>query len=386
MTPSLPRSADVVIIGGGVMGASTAYHLALAGGGKIVLLERNPYFGQEATGRCAGGVRYQFATEVNIRLSQASLPMLERFPDEIGADCAYRKCGYLFTLTRPQDVESFQRIVALQRRLGVSTEWLSGDEVRRRLPMMRFDDALAATCHAADGLADPNSVVMGYIHRARELGAIALTDIEVQGIEVHSGRVRAVTTTAGRVACAHVVNAAGPWLGVVGAMAGIEIPITPIRRQIVTTTPLPALPADFPFVIDFAQSLYLHREGGGILTGMSNPDETPGFDQNIDSVWELRALESAAARMPMLERAGRVAGWAGLYEVTPDAHPVFGPTPVENLWIVGGFSGHGFMHGPIAGKLMAEYVLEGMARSVDVSSLTLARFSQRQLVHEYNVV
>ena len=386
MPPELPGTADIVIIGGGVMGASTAYHLARRNAGRVLLLERNAYYGQEATGRCAGGVRYQFATEVNVWLSIASLPMLERFRHEIGVDCSYHKCGYLFVLTDPDDLEAFRCNVEMQNRLGVQTEWLSADEVRRRLPLMRFPDALAGTFHAQDGLADPNSVVMGYIQRARELGANARTEVEVVGIEVAGGRVQAVRTSAGRVACRHVVNAAGPWLGVVGAMAGIEIPITPIRRQIVTTTPLPAVPADFPFVIDFAQSLYFHREGGGILTGMSNPDETPGFDQNIDSVWELRALESAAARMPMLERAGRVAGWAGLYEVTPDAHPVFGPTPVENLWIVGGFSGHGFMHGPIAGKLMAEYVLEGMARSVDVSSLTLARFSQGQLVHEYNVV
>jgi sarcosine oxidase subunit beta len=383
---ALPEAADVVIIGGGVMGASCAYHLASAGAGKVVLLESGSDFGQGATGRCAGGVRYQFATEVNIRLSLASLPMLERFEQEIGVDCQYRQCGYLFALTREPDVHAFRANVALQNRLGVKTAWLSGDEVRHRLPAMRFEDALAGTFHALDGLADPHSVVMGYVQAARRLGVSAETSAEVVGIDVARDRVQAVRTSQARIACGHVIDAAGPWAGAVGRMAGVDIPILPIRRQMVTTTPLPMLPADFPFVIDFAQSLYFHREGLGILTGMSNPDERPGFDQSIDAEWELHALEAAAARLPWLADAGRVSGWAGLYEVTPDAHPIFGGSPVEGFWVVGGFSGHGFMHGPIAGKLMAEYLVEGHPVSVDVTGLSLSRFEQKPRVPEYNVV
>ncbi len=382
----LPRTADIVIIGGGVMGASTAYHLARRGAGDVLLLERDAYFGQEATGRCAGGVRYQFATEVNVRLSIASLPMLEHLREETGTDSGYRKCGYLFALTSPNDVTAFRRNVRMQNALGVRTEWLDGEEVRRRLPLMVFPDALAGTFHALDGLADPNSVVMAYVQRARQLGAQACTEVEVAGIEVAAGRIEAVRTSAGRVACRHVVNASGPWLAVVGAMAGVDIPVIPVRRQMVTTTPLPDLPRDYPFVIDFAQSLYFHREGDGLLTGMSNPDQAPGLDQSIDEDWELTALERAAARMPMLEHAGRLTGWAGLYEVTPDAHPIFGPTPVEGFWLVGGFSGHGFMHGPISGLLVAEFILDGQANTVDVSSLDLARFNENRLIHEYNVV
>ncbi len=386
MSQDLPRKAEVVIIGGGVMGASTAYHLLQAGARDVLLLEREPYFGQGATGRCAGGVRYQFATEVNIRLSQASLPMLERFKEELGRDSGYRPCGYLFVLTREQDLPAFRQNVALQHRLGVETEWLAGDEVRARLPLMRFEDALAGTFHAKDGLADPNSVVMGYIQRARELGGRALTEVEVTGIEVRGGRIRAVLTNQGRVACDHIINAAGPWAGLLGEMAGVSIPITPIRRQMVTTTPLPEVPQDFPFVIDFAQSLYFHREGEGILTGMSNPSQAPGFDQSVDEAWELVALEAAMRRMPLLEKAGKLAAWAGLYEVTPDAHPIFGPTPLEGFWLVAGFSGHGFMHGPVAGKIMAEYLLEGGPKTVDVSTLDLARFEEGRLIREYNVV
>lgn len=368
------------------MGVSTAYHLARAGAGRILLLEREPFLGQGATGRCAGGVRYQFATRVNICLSTASLAMLERFRDETGVDPQYRQCGYLFVLTRAEDLLAFEHNLALQRSLGVNTQWLTGDEVRLRLPLMRFPDALAGTYYPKDGLADPHSVVHGYAKRSKELGAQIETGVEVVGLEVTCARIRAVQTTAGRIACGAVVNAAGPWMAVVGRMAGIEIPVTPLRRQMVTTTPVPSLPEDFPFVIDFAQSLYFHREGQGILTGMSNPNEKPGFDQSIDEAWELRALEAAAQRMPVLEQVGRLARWAGLYEVTPDAHPIFGPTPVKGFWLVGGFSGHGFMHGPISGLLMAEFLLQGRAHTVDVSSLDLARFSEGRLVREYNVV
>ncbi len=386
MTQVLPRSADIVIIGGGVMGASTLYHLALRGQRNVLLLEKERFFGQGATGRCAGGVRYQFATEVNIRLSLESLPMLERFKDEIGQEINYRKCGYLFVLTREQDVEAFRRNVALQHRLGVQTEWLSGEEVRRRLPLMRFEDALAGTFYHKDGLVDPNSVVMGYIQAAQRLGAKAFTETEVRGLIVKNGRIQGVETSQGRIATPIVVNAAGPWAALIGRMAGVEIPITPLRRQWFTTTPLPEIPADFPFVIDFSQSLYFHREGEGLLIGMSNPNEQPGFHQNVDEAFELTNMEAALARLPLLEKAGRASHVAGLYEVTPDAHPIFGKTPVEGFYIVAGFSGHGFMHGPIAGKLMSELLLDGVYRTVDVSMLDLARFVEGRLIREYNVV
>ena len=386
MVSELPKTANVVIIGGGVMGASTAYHLAAAGAGKVILLEKESYFGQGATGRCAGGVRYQFATEINVQLSIASLAMLDRFEEDTGQNPLYRKCGYLFVLTNEAEVEQFQSNIAMQKLLGVETEWLSADEVRARLPMMRFDDALAGTIHPNDGLADPNSVVMGYIQRARQLGVTALTEIEVLDIDTASNGVRGVVTSAGTIYTRIIVNAAGPWVSLIGSMVGLEIPITPIRRQMLTTTPLPNLAADFPFVIDFAQSLYFHREGNGVLTGMSNPDEKPGFDQSIDGEWELVAMQAAAERMPMLETAGRQTGWAGLYEVTPDAHPIFGATPIDGFYLVGGFSGHGFMHGPIAGKLMTEIILDGKSQTVDISSLDLARFDENRLIFEYNVV
>ncbi len=383
---TLPKTAEVVIIGGGVMGASAAYHLAKRGQKNIVLLEKEEFFGQGATGRCAGGVRYQFSTEINVRLSMESLPMLERFKEEIGQEIDYRKCGYLFVLTREEDVETFKRDVELQQRLGVGTEWWTADEVRARLPQMRFDDALAGSFNPDDGLVDPNGVVMGYIGAAQKMGVTALNKAAVTGIRVEGGKIRGVETTLGAIDAPIVLNAAGPWAGKIGEMAGVSIPIEPIRRQWFTTAPLKEIPEDFPFVIDFAQSLYFHREGEGLLIGMSNPNEKPGFDQNVDADWELTNLEAAIERMPLLERAGMASHLAGLYEVTPDAHPIFGKTPVEGFYLLAGFSGHGFMHGPVAGKIIAEIILDGKSTTLDVSSLDLARFEEGRLIQEYHVV
>jgi sarcosine oxidase subunit beta len=380
------KTADVVIVGGGIMGASTAYHLALRGMKNIVLLEKEEFFGQGATGRCAGGVRYQFATEINVRLSIESLEMLDRFKDETGQEINFRHCGYLFALTNEQDVATFKHNVELQNHLGVKTEWLSADEVRKRLPLMRFEDALGGSYNKDDGLVDPNSLVSGYVNAAQHRGVTLLNYAEVTGIVVNAGMVKAVETPNDLIETRLIINAAGPWAGKVGEMAGVHIPIEPVRRQMFTTTPLPEVPVDFPFVIDFAKSLYFHREGEGLLVGMSNQEQKPGYDQSVDEDFELVNLEAAASRMPLLDRAGRVAHWAGLYEVTPDAHPIFGCTPVDGFLVVAGFSGHGFMHGPISGKLMAELILDGKFSTVDVSTLDLARFEEGRLIKEYNVV
>jgi len=377
---------DFIIIGAGVMGASTAYHLAARGYKNILLLEKEEFFGTGATGRCAGGVRYQFDTEINIRLSLESLPMLERFKEEIGQEIDYRKIGYLFLLTNQAEVNIFMRNIALQNHLGAQTVLLSGDEIRKRLPMMCLDDVIAGSFNPRDGLVDPNSVVMGYISAAQRLGCQTICSTPVTGIQTQSGRVVGVDTPGQIVSAPVVVDATGPWANLTSQMAGIDVPVTPLRRQWLTTNALPELPHDFPFVIDFAQSLYFHPEGRGLLTGMSNPHEIPGYDQNIDLDWELVHMEAAIKRLPLLEHAGLASRMAGLYEVTPDAHPIFGKTPLDGFFIITGFSGHGFMHGPIAGKLMSEIILDGKATSVDISMLNLARFSENRLIHEYNVV
>jgi sarcosine oxidase, subunit beta len=369
------------------MGASTAFHLARRGQKGVVLLEQGPFFGQGATGKCAGGIRYQFSTEINVRLSQLSLPMLDRFHEEIGQSIDRRYGGYLFLLTRERDVRQFEHNMAMQHRLGVATEWWSGEEVRRRLPLLNAADVLAATFNAEDGLADPNGVVTGYITAARRLGVQAFTDTAVTAIDATAGRISAVHTGAGSIACETVVNAAGPWAAPVSELAGVPLPVIPLRRQMLTTTPLPDLPADFPFVIDFAQSLYFHREGEGVLTGMSNPNEQPGFDERIDEAWELAHMEAAVDRLPLLANAGRAAHWAGLYEITPDAHPIIGAVPgLDGYYLVTGFSGHGFMHGPAAGLLLAEIILDGRAHSLDISALDYGRFAEDRLIREYNVI
>ena len=368
------------------MGASAAYHLAKRGMKNIVLLEKEEFFGTGSTGRCAGGVRYQFSTEVNIRLSLESLPMLERFREEIGQDINYHPCGYLLVATNEKDAEAFKRNVELQNNLGVQTQLLSGDEIRARLPQMRFEDAVAGTFHQKDGLVDPNSVVAGYISAAQKMGVNAINHAEVTGIRVGNDEVTGVETSQGFVETRMVLNAAGPWSGLIGQMAGVEIPVLPIRRQIFTTSSLKEIPANFPFVIDFGQSLYFHRSGEGLLIGMSNPGQEPGFDQNVDEEFEFVNLEAAIARMPLLERANRAAHWAGLYEVTPDAHPIFGGCHINGFTMCTGFSGHGFMHGPVAGKLMSEFIIDGKFSTVDVSMLDLARFEEGRLIKEYNVV
>jgi len=382
----IPKTADIVIIGGGVMGASAAYHLARRGIENIVMLEKEEFFGTGATGRCAGGVRYQFSTEINIKLSLESLPMLECFKEEIGQDVNYRQCGYLLIATDEKDATTFKRNVDLQNNLGVQTQLLSGEDVRARLPLMNFEDAIAGTFHQKDGIVDPNSVVAGYVRAAQKLGAKAITRAEAIGIRVSGGQVEAVETAQGEIQTGMVLNAAGPWAGLIGQMAGVQIPILPIRRQMFTTNALAEIPEDFPFVIDFGQSLYFHREGDGLLIGMSNQAEKPGFDQTVDEEFELKNFEAAIERMPLLDRAGRASHWAGLYEVTPDAHPIFGGSSVKGFTICAGFSGHGFMHGPVAGKLMSEYILDGTFSTLDVSMLDLARFEEGRLIKEYNVV
>ena len=383
----LPERADVVIIGGGVMGVSTAYHLVKKGCSDVLLVERNRFFGEESTGRCAGGIRYQFSNEIDIRLSLLSIPMLERFPEELDQEIDLRDCGYLFMLSREEDVKVFQENVARQRSLGVETAWLSAEEVSRRTALVDTNGILAGTFCPRDGLADPSGVVQGYVKAATRLGASLLTTTEATAIETTGGRVCGVITNRGRVETRVVVNAAGPWAAAVGAMAGIEIPVRPLRRQIAVTTSIAGLPRDFPMVVDFAQNLYFHREGQGVLTGMSNLDECEGFDQSVDREWEIRHLEATVARMPILANAGLLNRWAGLYAVSPDALAILGRVPqLEGYYCINGFSGHGFMHGPICGLLLAEEILEGQAHTLDIAPLRIDRFVRESRATEYAVV
>ncbi|MDQ4077408.1 MAG: FAD-binding oxidoreductase [Chloroflexota bacterium] len=383
----LPRIAEVVIIGGGVMGASIAYHLAERGCTDVVLLERAEFFGSGTTGKCAGGIRHQFSTAINIELSKRSIAMLERFPEEMDQEVDLNFCGYLFLLDNEVDMATFRQNVELQHQLGVETQLLDVDDVARLAPQINRDGLLGGTFYHRDGLVDPMSVVQGYVKQARRRGVTLFTGVSATGIDIQSGRVTGVRTPQGTIEAPTVVIAAGPWSGVVGKLAGIDLPVQPLRRQMAVTRPMERLPRDFPFVIDFARSLYFHYEAGGILTGMSNPDETPGFDTSIDEAWRLVHLEQAIQRLPILADATLHAEWAGLYEVTPDHQPILGRLPhAEGLLACTGFSGHGFMQGPICGLLMAEEILDGRAHTVNIDPLRWDRFETEAEVAEYNVV
>src|SRR4051794_35227914 len=257
----MQNTADVVIIGGGIMGASTAYHLAKRGNTNVVLLESGEMFGLGSTGLNAGGVRYQFATRVNIELSRLSISMMERFPDEMDQPLGLKRCGYLFLLDNERDLAQFRTNVALQNTLGVPSRMVTRDDIAALAPEVELDGIVGGSWCPLDGLVDPNGLLQGYISNARRLGATLLTGTPAIGIEVIGGSVRRVLTKAGSIETPTVVIAAGPWSAQIGAMAGIDLPIQPIRRQIAVTGPIPGLRADFPFVIDFSRSLYFHREG-----------------------------------------------------------------------------------------------------------------------------
>jgi len=383
----MKTTAEVVVIGGGIMGASTAYHLARRGCTDVVVLEAGEMFGLGSTGLNAGGIRYQFATRVNVELSKLSIGMMETFAGDMGQEVGLRRCGYLFMLDREADLTQFRANVALQNSLGVASRVVTASEIAELAPEVDIAGIIGGTWCPLDGLVDPNGLLQGYVSNARRLGATLSTSTPAVGIDVSGGRVQRVVTKMGAIDTPTVVIAGGPWSRQIGAMAGIDLPIQPIRRQIAVTGPIPGLRADFPFVIDFSRSLYFHREGNGILTGMSNRDEPAGFDTRVDQEWRLHHVENAIERLPLLADAEIVAEWAGLYEVTPDDQPILGRIPqVSGLLACAGFSGHGLMHGPAAGLLMAEEILDGKAHTIDIDALRWSRFESGVGAGEYNVV
>jgi sarcosine oxidase subunit beta len=371
---ALPGSAEVVVVGGGAIGASIAFHLAEAGVTDVVLLERDE-LGAGSTCKAAGGVRAQFSDQINIELGARSLEAFTRFGQRPGQEIDLHQVGYLFLLSTPEDIEGFERDVKLQNALGVTTRMIDVAEAEQLSPLISTDGLLAAAFSPDDGHCTPESVVLGYATAARRLGATLLTGVTVTGVEVDGGEARRVVTDRGTITAGAVVCAAGAWSQAVGEMVGTTLPVTPVRRQIIFTEPMPELPPVVPFTIDFATSFYFHREGRGLLLGMSDPDQEPGFHLGYSEEWLPRLGDAIAARAPRLLDVGLTDGWAGLYEVTPDHNALIGrSSTTPNFLYATGFSGHGFLQAPAVGEVIRDLHLD-RTPFVDISPLTAERFT-----------
>ena len=316
-----------------------------------------------------------------------SVRMLEAFEQEVGHPADFRQIGYLFLLTQPQQVEDFRNNMEMWHSVGLTeARWVDPDEAARIVPVLNVDDVLGCTFCPTDGIASPADVNTGYAAAARRLGARLKEGVEVLGIDVAGGRVRGVRTSAGEVATRLVFNCAGAWAASIGRMAGLEIPVLPYRRHIAVTDTFPAVGRTTPMTVDFRTSLYFHPEGDGVLMGMSDRDEGPGFSTDVSWDFMERMFEEAARRAPALAAAGLKTAWAGLYESTPDHQAILGPIPeVEGFWCAAGYSGHGFMQAPAAALLLTQLLLDKRS-DIDISSFGYERFARGSLVRERNVI
>ena len=378
----IPSTADVVIIGGGIIGVSIAYYLAKKGVRDVVLLERG-MMGEGATGKCAGGIRTQFSTEINIRFSLLGLEVIEGFKEEFGVDPEFHPVGYLFLAQTGPQWAILKANAKLMRSMGLPLELLDPDEIRHRWPFIRVDDLKGGSYTEGDGYAGPFEVLQGFAKGARRLGAVLKEGIEVTGIEVKKERIQAVKTATGeRVHTPIVVNAAGPWAAGVAAWLGVDLPVHPLRRQIFFTDIFEELPSVIPMTIDMEHGWYMRREGKGLL--LSGPqDSESAFRDGVDFEGREWAAERSVHRVPVLEHAGIARGWAGLYSISPDHHAIMGTFPeIDGFICANGFSGHGFQHSPAVGILMAELIADGEIRTLDIHPLRPTRFREGDLIHE----
>jgi len=377
----MEKTADIVIIGGGVVGLSIAYYLALRRAGRIVLFEKGQ-LGEGSTSRCVGGIRVQFSTEINIRFSLESLKTFNQFREEFGVNPEFKRIGYLFLATTEREIGIFKESMKLQKKFDLPVEFLSPDEIRWCWPYLKMDDILGGTFCSWDGYAGPNEILFGFATGAKRAGVKIYEGMEIIGISFEGGKVHSVKTKDKEIFTPVVVNAAGPYAASIGEMVGIKIPVKPLRRQIFITAPFHLTDQTIPLTIDFHRGWYFRQEVDGLL--LSGPlDSKPSFNLNIDYEAMAETSESAIYRVPVLEKARIARGWAGLYEISPDRHAILGKVPeVEGFFLANGFSGHGFQHSPAVGKVIAELITEGKAKMIDITSLSIERFEKGELIME----
>jgi glycine/D-amino acid oxidase-like deaminating enzyme len=390
LSNSVISSADVVIIGGGIVGASIAYQLTTAGCRSVVILEREAHQGKGSTGKSMGGVRAQFSTPVSIRMSLYSIPFFRDFEQMLGHPSGYRAQGYLFVATNDRHLQYLRDNFERQIALGLETvRLLDAAEIVRMVPQLRSDDIVGGSFCSTDGFVDPYSVMTGFTLRALAQGAELERDIEVTGIEMDAAGVAAVKTTRGTVATRTVVNAAGAWSARVAKMAGLDLPVEPLRRMLVPTEPFDKIAHGAPMTIDMSTGFHFRPEGLGLLLAWNDPEETPSFNTQFDRAFTEKILTRAVNRVPVLEEVevNPSRAWAGLYEMTPDHHPILGAAPgIPGFYLANGFSGHGVMHSPATGKIMADLILTGATSLIDAKLLDYARFAEGRLIEETAVL
>ncbi len=383
-------TADVVIIGGGIVGSSIAFHLTEGGCTNVVVLERETQQGLGSTGKSMGGVRAQFATDVNIRMSLYAIPFLARFEEATGYPSGYKPHGYLFMATNERHMDYLRTNHARQVALGLKgAEMLGPMDVAKVLPEMRADDIIGGSFCPTDGFVDPNSVMVGFMSRAAERGARLWRGTEATAIDVEHGEISGVQTNKGPVSTRTVVNAGGPWAAGVAALAGAELPVEPLRRMLVPTEPFPGLPDRLPMMIDMSTGWHFRQEGVGLLMAWADRDEKPGLRTDFDPAYIEKILTHAANRVPRFAElaVNPRRCWAGCYEMTPDHHAILGPAPgVRGLFFANGFSGHGVMHSPATGRILSDLILRGETGVIDARELSVQRFAEGRTIEETAVL